>query len=392
MILALSIKILAYLVLVIGNILRKKRRIDSNRIKTILVNRTDRLGDAAVSLPFLLELNKKFKVTVLTSQYNDPVLKGLLDTEVFTDRPLSLFAAIGSILKPVFCFWRRPRENINPRYDLYLDLVGISAIGVFLKVKADALCRYYAGFNLGPWNLLPDYSAAENPVLFSRRHILDSYRLLLKGALGLDIDIPDHIDLERHLIKPGDFNPRAPYILFNISGGDKFRGPGLKNFAAVLERLDFSGDIVVMDELSQPNLTEFKKYLQKNNLYYLEKDYFPWELAYIAKGASLYIGSDSGITQFLANFTHCIIFFATGSNQVWRPYPGNPYTIKKYPGITVEETETSGGLIKKVIYSPAWCRPCFDIGCSGRYCIKKLDKISVSEEINRTLKRVSMGK
>ena len=381
----LSIKTLALLVLISGNIIRKKRRIDSGQIKTILVNRTDRLGDAAASLPFLLELSKRFKITVLTSQYNDPVLKGVLQTLVFTEKPLPLLKGMGMIFSQALSLSSWPRENETPEYDLYLDLVGISALDVFLKVKKQGLCRYYISFNLGPWNLLLDYAAARNPVLFFKRHILDSYLDLLKDSLGLDINIPDHIDLEGRLVEPEDLDLGTPYILVNISGGDKFRGPRLRNYAKIIEALDFTGRVLVMDEPGEPNLAEFKGYIKKEGLCYLESDYSLWELAYIAKHSILYIGSDSGITQLLSGVNNCVIFFATGSNTAWRPYSKNPYS-KKISGRTIiEESRNSKGLIKKVAYMPAWCRPCFDLGCGSYRCMEQLDTEFVTEEINRTL-------
>ncbi len=384
---ALGIKILALVALIIGNIIRRKRRIDQAEIKTILINRTDRLGDALVSLPFLLELNKKFKITVLTSQYNNQALKGLLDTQVSTDKPLSISATINKLLKQALRLGGEAFEKKEPKYDLYLDLVGISTIDVLLKIRKQNLCRYYVGFNLGPWNLLLDYSTALNPVLFSKKHILDSYRFLLKGALGLDIDIPDSIDLGASLIKPVNFNSPAPYILVNISGEDRFRGPGLKSYAQILERLDFRGRIVVMDDPGQAGIKEFKGYIKKN-ICYLERDYSVWELAYIAKHSVMYIGSDSGITQLLSGMTHCSVFFATGSNFAWKPYSKGPYSRKTSGYMVIEESETSGGLIKKIIYTPAWCRPCFDIGCSGYRCMARLDTGFVAAELNQALKKI----
>ncbi|MFH0738733.1 MAG: hypothetical protein V2A59_02600 [Candidatus Omnitrophota bacterium] len=385
----LSLKILAYLVLIIGNIFRRKRRINPDLVKTILINRTDRIGDAVVSIPFLLELNKRFKITVLTSQYNDLVLKGIVNTQVFTDTPLPLTKAIARAFGLIFSFSPAIKKNNEPKYDLYLELIGISAIDTFLKIKAQNLSRYYAGFNLGPWNLLLDYSMTQNPVLFSKKNILDSYRLLLKDSLGLDIKINDTINLDQYLKKPADFNLEPAYLLLNISGGDKFRGPRLENYAAILNKLEFPGPIVVMDELSRPNLEEFKKHTKRENLYYLERDYSIWELAYIARNSLFYIGSDSGITQLLSSLTNCIIFFAAGSTYAWRPYSKNAYTLKESSGVIIEESKNSVGLTKKVLYWPIWCRPCFDIGCSGSYCIKGLDKISVFKEINNTLRALT---
>jgi ADP-heptose:LPS heptosyltransferase len=118
---------------------------------------------------------------------------------------------------------------------------------------------------------------------------------------------------------------------------------------------------------------------------YLENNYSIGELLHISKNALLYIGSDSGITNFLHIPTNGIIFFATTYARVWRPYSRNPYQIKKFGKLVIEETTNSAGLAKKVVYRSVWCRPCFDIGCRGYRCIKDMDMQAVASEINSFL-------
>lgn len=385
---SLVIKILAKVFLILGIILRKKRNINLAEIKTILVNKIDRLGDAIVSLPFLLELNKRFDITVFTSKYNDFILKDFLKTKVLVTYPLPFLKVIKMIFKNIVCF-KYPSKNLNiPKYDLYLDLNGIKEINIFLKIKEDNLCRYYVDFNLGPWNSLLDYAAKGNSVLFSTVHILDSYSSLLKRSVGIDLEIPDYLDLSSKIRKPDDFDIVSPYILVNISGFDKFRGPTPQMFEEILNQINFKGKFVVMDELRQPNLREFKEYAKRDNIIYIEKDYSVWELSYIAKKSVLYIGSDSGITQLLGLSTNAIFFFANSPPAAWKPYSKHPYQRKKIGKIIIEETKNSVGLIKKIIYLPVWCRPCFDIGCRGYRCIKDMDIKLVSDEINCTLQDI----
>ena len=59
--------------------------------------------------------------------------------------------------------------------------------------------------------------------------------------------------------------------------------------------------------------------------------------------------------------------------------------------MTIEETVTSKGLLKKIIYFPVSCRPCFDIGCRKFRCIRNFDITSVSSEIDRTLGKLGYG-
>jgi ADP-heptose:LPS heptosyltransferase len=385
MISQLFLKIFARINLGLGLILAKRKPpYDFGQIKNILIKRTDKLGDAAVTLPLLLELNKHFKVTVLTSKYNDYFLNKFLATRVFSEKPLDFFSAIISLLKSPFSVLQKKKSGI-PKYDLLLDLNGARELDIFLRIREMNLCRYYASFNLGLWNILLDYADPGYPVLFSKEHIIDSTRRLTRGALGLDLDIPDYTDFSPKMVKPQDFNIEK-FILVNIAGIEQFRGPTPGLYAQIVNALSFNGKIVIMDELARPHLKEFEKYARRDNIVYLERDFSIWELLYIASKSSLFIGSDSGISNLLQGTTHAVIFFATGMPRIWRPYSRNPYQKIKFGKTVLEETVTSKGLKKKIIYRPTWCNPCFDMGCARLACIKGMDIKFISNQINSMLK------
>ncbi len=386
MLLSLLVKFFSRINLLLGLVLRRRRKIDLREIKTILVNRCDRLGDAIVSLPLLLELHKRFAVTVLTSKYNDSILRGFLKTEVFIESPAFFWDSIKMMFVNLLCLLRLKKTSAVNQYDLYLDLMGIRGLDTFLKVREKNLCRYYAGFNLGLGNLFLDYAASQNPALFSRINLVDSYRRFLRESLQLDLDVPDYTDLTSKMAGLNDFNLSPPYILVNIAGFNKFRGPSAETYARVINEIDFPGTFVIMDDRDCPDIPAFKKYVEKNNLYYLEGNYSLWQLACLAHSSSLYLGSDSGISQFLGQTTHSVIIFGTGDHRVWRPYSRNPYLKKKADGLVVEETRNSAGQIKKIIYSPVACRPCFDFGCRGWRCIRRLDFQVLAREISLTLR------
>lgn len=388
MLVSLIIKLFSRINLILGLILRKRRKIDPAEIKTILVNRTDRIGDAIVSLPLLLELQKRFSVTVLTSKYNDSILSGFLKTEVFLESPANFWNSIKIIFISIFGFLRLKKNVALARYDLYLDLVGARGQDTFLKIKKENLCRYYAGFNLGIGNLLLDYADTKNPALFSSQSLVDTYRRLLKEGLGLDLDIPDYPDLTSAISVPDDFGLSSPFILVNIAGFDKFRGPSAVTYARIVNAIDFPGTFVILDERGNPNTKAFKKEVKKNNLHYLKDSYSLWQLYYIARSSILYIGSDSGISQFLGQATNCLIFFGTGEHKVWRPYSSNPYQKKDIDGLVTEETRNSANHIKKIIYAPVWCRPCFDFGCRGYRCIRRMKSEVLSREISLVLEAI----
>ncbi|MDD5155280.1 MAG: hypothetical protein PHF11_02205 [Candidatus Omnitrophica bacterium] len=366
----------------------KQKRINTAGLKTILVNRADRLGDAIISLPLLLELGKRFDITVLTSQYNDSILKEFFKTRVIVDKPPSTPEFIRKIFSSLVSYgYLRRDKNAVPRYDIYLDLIGIRGLGTFLEIRKENLCRYYIGFNISVWSLLLDYSYRSS-VELSGANVVDAAQKLIKDSMGIGLNIPDYVDLGTKMILPSGFEVRPPYILVNVAGFDKFRGPSAQMYARLINNLEFAGTFVIMDELDQPNLGEFKRHIERKNVVYLEKNYSIWELLYISKNAVLYIGSNSGITNILQVPTHCVIFLATTSATVWNPFSKNPYQRKKIGRLIAEETTTSVGLMKKIIYRPVWCRPCYDFGCKGARCIKGLEKESrnIAQEINKMIR------
>jgi len=380
---SLIVKITAKLLLGISG---KRSSVDPRRIKTILVNRSDRIGDAVISLPFLLELGKRFDLTVLTSRYNDHILNPFLKTKIVINTPPKL----GEVLRYLAGNFIRKSpvrtSGQTAKYDLYLDLVGIRGLRVFLNVRNDGLCSKYAGFNLGPWNKLLDY-AYRGSVELTNTGMCSAYRRLIKECLGMDIDIPDHLDLSGNTRKPAGLALPDKYLLVNIAGSNRFRGPSPRSFADILNALDYKGSIIIMDEPGQPNIAEFREFINKKDIIYLRNDYTAWELLAISAKARLYIGSDLGITHLLQMPVDAVIFFATGSYAVWKPYSKNPYRRSRIGGIIAEDTVNSSGLRKKIIYRKVWCRPCYDIGCKGRACVAGLEKESpgISRQIQEML-------
>jgi ADP-heptose:LPS heptosyltransferase len=374
MIVSTIIKIFARINLWIGFLLRKKRSLAGlNNIKTILVKRTDRLGDAVVVLPFLLELAKHFELTILTSEYNDYFLRKFFKTKIFVEKPRSFLENIKIIIVSFFrLFSKRDREG-ERQYDVFLDLNGIRELDIFLKIRNQNLCRYYVGFNMGLWNFFLDYSYNTYPVLFSGRNLVDSCRGIVKDTLGRELSVPDYIDLSDKIIKPQGFDMKD-FILINIAGGDKFRGPSVEAYAEIINGLGSKNKIVVMDELKKPNMEVLKKHVKRENVIYLNKDFSIWELLYIASISKAYVGADSGISHLLQIPSNAILFFATGNQEVWKPYSKNSYSRQNVGNLVIDKTVNSKGFRKVVVEAPAFCKPCFDMGCRKRWCVNKFNK------------------
>jgi ADP-heptose:LPS heptosyltransferase len=390
MFLSLIFKICAAINLWIGLLLRQRTlRYNSREIKSILIKRTDRLGDAVVTLPLIAELNRHYAVTVLTSSYNDYFLKEFVATKILNAQPLSFIASVTMIAKSIMRLGEKPNTT-EPAFDLCLDLNGVRELDIFLNIRSAHLCRYYSGFNLGLWNGLLDYSENNYPVLFTAQPLLETCRTLAEHALGQTFKLLDYFDFSSHMRKPADFNVTGDFILVNIAGAEKFRGPNARDYAKIVNGLNFYGSIVIMDELASPHINEFKKFCQRDKVIYLERDYSVWELLFISSLSRLYIGSDSGITNLLQMPTNAFIFYGTGDHKVWRPYSINPYRVHENRGITIEESVNSQGFTKRIIYAPKKCRPCFDLGCAGFSCIRRIASHTIIEEINLLLQDMQL--
>lgn len=371
--LSFIIKIFAKINLWIGLSFKKKKSVSNfSNIKSILIKRTDRIGDVVVTLPLLLELSKYFKVIVLTSELNDSFLNNFVETKIFATEPLDFINSIRAIAGSFFRGLRIRKKNI-PQYDICLDLNGIRELNIFLEIIRDNLCKHYISFNMGIWNLFLDYSYSGYPVLFSKKQLLESCVALVKDALGVDVAPADYIDFSSKMVKPHDFNLEN-FVLVNIAGIEKFRGPSPKMYAEMVSAFGFKGKFVIMDEPGRPHFEEFKKHIKKDNVIYLDGDFSLWELLYVSSKSIVYIGADSGISHLLQVPTNAVLFFGTGAQAVWKPYSKNPYSRNQIRDIIIDETVNSRGLRKKIIYASVWCRPCFDIGCKNKRCLVKLER------------------
>ncbi len=375
MIRSIVIKIFAKFFLFIGRLLRRPvAGYDLSGIRKILVNKSDRLGDAVVTLPLLLELQKHYDVTVLTSERNDEFLRRFVRTQKWIGEPRP-FPEVLAMLWRSLWNWGRKRVCKEPVYDLYLDLNGIKELDLFLRVWSENLCAHYAGFNMGLWNFLLDYSHPDYSVLFSNQHVLDAYRELVKAALGRDIELGDSWDPGDHAVVPAEV-PTNDFIIVNVAGYEKFRGPSPVFFARLIEVCAPQVTCFVLDELGQPHASILKEKLRDvPNVYIAERDFSVWELLGLASRARFYIGSDGGMSHLMQGPTNAILFFGDQRAVVWRPYSCAPYERRRGPGgLVIEQRVNARNFLKAILYFPGHCRQCFDLGCASPCCVNNFEK------------------
>lgn len=361
---------------------------DYSEIKKILVNKSDRLGDAVVTLPLLLELSKAYDITVLTSDRNDDFLRCFFKTKKMIAEPRPFLDVLDMIRKKIFKGTRLRAAKI-PEYDLYLDLNGIKELDIFLSIWENGLCRRHVSFNMGMWNFFLDYTHPHYPVLFAHQHILESYRELVLHSLGHDLKMADYCDLRAYSKCPCEL-PEGNFIIVNVTGYERYRGPDLQFYAQLIQKCSKDVCCVILDEPGRPHLKVLKQMLDVDfNIYWPEQDFSTEELLGLAMRSQCYIGADVGISHLLQSQTNAVLFFGNQKSVVWRPYSHLPYLTQTLPGdFVMAKTVTSAGFSKIVISRKTFCVQCFDIGCARPSCVEGFTGVSdlIQTEILQLIK------
>ncbi len=371
----------------IGKLIASVRNKDLKQIEVrkILVNRSDRIGDAIITLPFLLELKKQgYELTIMTSTYNDFILN-----RFFPTIPLD-YSVVSQENKPNLlgeeCVQRikdtlqligsRSSKDKEHEFDIFLDLMlgEKSPEGIYYAYK-NKLCKYYIGCNKGPLNIFQDYSLKKTLIELQELDIIQYYEKLLDDSLGIKIKTPDYINLEVFEKHPQKgFNFRFPFGVVFI-GGESKRNLTVEQWKILIERLAEDINLVVIDDPKNLMLPKIKDVVRNKNVYFIKNSYNLFELLSLTKKAKFFIGMDGGGSHILSLPTNAVMIFTSEMKNPFCPHSNNSYkTILSKNAFNIEETKTSAGLIKAVAYKSLSCRPCFvKFECPKRECIQGID-------------------
>jgi len=322
----------------------------------ILFNRTDRIGDAIVTLPFFLALkNKGIKFKVLCSPYNKWVLEPFVEVEEIKDFKFSehsflkLIKNIGTSLPYLLIPTKHKKKGKNI---LFIDLKGDF-------YSSEKFKNYYQiHFKSFLLNLkYSDYVFDDFYVFGSKMHLLEKYSMIF-DSLDLDIkEFPDELKeyISNNHNKEIDnlVNSLKDFIIIFV-GNKEFRNLNIEQWKHLIENINYKGNILIIDDPSQNYLKKLKSIIKKENVMFLEKAYDLWSLMYLAMHSKLVVGIDGGGFNFLQMPTNAfeIIFYT--NEKVWRPFSRNKYrVIRKYKNHVIEKSITSQNL-KKYIYYVNW--------------------------------------
>jgi len=331
---------------------KRKITIEKNKV---LVNCAERLGDAIATMPILFAIEKKYDVTVITTAYNDEVLRPFFKTEIFEKsvRQGTLDKFLDNVLKDaaaftILCGWYLESRlaNKNYEYDVFFN----RSAGTEPWHYALSRSRYVVGFKR--------YWAA----LFDS--IVEPLDL---APLGIDVK-SDSEYISRTIRRIDEFvgdaaipRVREPYLLVNV-GCKAQRNLPEEAWLVILDKLARFGEsegirIVVMDNRENDTIAKLMpRTTPRKNLIFIQNGLSLWQGYKMAKRALVYLGMDIGPSHLLQLPTNAALIFTSGDHRTWRPYAMNWRKTMERAGNTLEEG-TIEGLRKAVFYKETPCRP-----------------------------------
>jgi ADP-heptose:LPS heptosyltransferase len=379
----------------------KPPRTFKGSIKKVLFIRSDRIGDAIVTLPELRDFKMNYpeiQLHVISSNKN----RFIFDGSPFIDKLLTFgqkshirrvfeydegytgkfaLSDFERILLKIFLFGRfihfmiyflvpyvfssQLRNDIRAlkeeNYDVVFDLKGVKRIALVTRLFSN----FTAGSRLFLFSWLYSYYMKSNWVSHDD-NITMSVKIenLIKESTGLKFtkrnkDIPylDHAPL--HL------SSKKYDVFFHIGTSE-------------LRKLNTGHETLILNSLKDKKVIVTDSYkTERLNLY---KEKFNFEFRLYNKledcitdvsGSKLILCYDGGQAHYLSQFGTTIVIFGPGSVNLWKPYEFEDY--EPYAAGNTQILKSRGKYGHMVVYNPIWCSPCFDIGCKERPCLNKLD-------------------
>lgn len=312
----------------------KKRKTQTFKKNDLLVfNRTDRIGDAILSLPFFLSLKEKqINFIVLTSKYNDWVLKPFIKTKILTN--FNLDESSGKIL----CLLRRYLSIINFKKNkidskkFYIDLKG--------EYDLPKDFNDYYKIHLKNWYLnlkFSNYIINDTYTYLSKKNLIDKYVDLIEEVFKIKLNVEELPNLLLNKIKEIKTLNLKKYISKNyiliLCSNKEFKNFTIDNWIFFLNNINYTGKILIVDDFKKEIIKQLKRkmiYLKnKDKLIFVEEEFDLWELSNLSYNSKYLIGLDGGAFNFLQFFTNSIEFIFYSNPLVWRSFSLNKY-VKIY--------------------------------------------------------------
>ena len=345
---------------------RLKEEIKKGTIKKVLVNRSDQIGDAVVSLKFINALANTFEeVCVVVSKKNRFVFEHEKKIKIIEEKEKALHEYKTIFDKFFFFtinFFPLLFQKQEPKYDLVIDLISD------VSIKRRYPARYIIGANRGVFSLLYT-NFYKTSLSLANKQLMEAYKEMIKDCLGLELNIADG--------PPPDFSQKKEEQIFIFVGNKAERNLSYEKWREIILELAKIKRCVVADDPEQKIMEKLKEdYEIRNNkqIQLIEGPRKLSELAEFSNKSKLFIGLDGGGEHYLEQYTNALIIYTCGLPSEWKPYSLNPYNkfVLKNEHI-VEKTITSTGLKKYIFYRVDNRKPCYDLLCN----YKKFKEIDV---------------
>ncbi len=374
--------------------IKPKRKFKIKNIKKILIIKNDKLGDAVNSTFIISAIKSAYpekEIHLLTSKKNyfifDELCKEkiiskryIIDNEMILNYNANKNFPFGYVKYFISIFNKEYFQLIkklkNEHYDLVIDLVGKRHLAILSKlVSARTIGPKISGFT---W--LYDYGFERSWTYESKKHVIENWKDLIEEALGVKLKLGK----VKIPIKKTKFFVPNNFILFHIGGTEIRRFENQKIIDIINEIAPFS-KIVIIDDPGQRHIKEIKNKVKNKNVIFIEKNYSLPELAYLSKKSKLFLSFDGGHMHYLSMFTKTLVFWSCGVLEAWVPWDGSKYfLIKTYNnGTMVLESKKKKN---RVLVYPTPYRPCFDLGCKNRECLKNIEIQQIKENIMQMLR------
>jgi len=335
--------------------------------KKICVIHLNQIGDLLFSLPFLKALKENTPSAIIHSVIR-PHLKDLLIESPFVDQLLIRERGIRKIL----ILLRELRKN---RYDLLITL-SRSEECLFLTTLSGA--RIKAGFVHAPWDFaLNMKEKMEGPPCVSNN-------IKLLKTLNIEVRKKNYVGLMNLPLEKGSeelsrakiSNVQGKYVVISpgTSARRRIKTWEEEKFGDLIlrlkERYGFNPVLIGGEDSREANekiveiVKEKDKKRKMNHLQNLTGETDLKELCYLLKGASLFVGVDSGIMHLASSLDTPVV-------GIFGPTD---------PSLIGPQNERSA-----VVREEMKCSPCDLKGCDERPCMKNLDVQKVLDACDELL-------
>lgn len=387
---------------------KKPKSVDLKKLKTFYLNRSDRIGDAIISKPFIKLLIEWLRangctaeIVILTSKYNRFLLQNLEDIEnnvrvIEEQKNIDDYESKLSrmILKHIRFLYRTLSFRWNHRNErdessLFLDMGG-GDFDTILKYK-ELHNPIVAGPNIFWGSHILDIALPHSYVHYSNVNLIESYIEIIEKIFVQDNSFQDFV--YENIGTFYDYSPeikRSGICLF--IGVKEFRNLPIRTWKRIIHEVSqtFPDEIItVLDDHTNLLYSIFVQETFPNNVV-LEKNTYSLEdfTKHIAH-FSFVLGIDGGGINMVKSLTNSCFINTFAQPNVWSGFTGN-LQRKITEGqnnwhSTVSEIPPNGQVIAHMHKTSFWL-PTFNID-GNRELFKDFDTTLLIDIIRKSLEK-----